>query len=171
MNWKNLSLFFAALCAFAHSTKGDEQPCDSLTARVDKLFAEWDKTNSPGFGLAINRNGTLLYEHGYGMANLELGVPISSASVFPVASISKQFTAMSILLLVERGKLSLDDEVKKFFPEWAYTEQPITIRHLLNHTSGLRDAFTLIGIAAPREDGVSVNDAIAAILARQRGLN
>jgi CubicO group peptidase (beta-lactamase class C family) len=105
------------------------------------------------------------------MANLELGVPITSASVFPVASISKQFTALSILLLVERGKLYLDCEVKKFIPEWTYTEQPITIRHLLNHTSGLRDAFTLIGIAAPCEDGVSVNDAIAEALARQRGLN
>ena len=171
MNRKNLWLVLVAVGALAGATKGDGQTPDSLAARVDKLFAEWDKTNSPGFGLAVSRNGTLVYEHGYGMANLELGVPITSASVFPVASISKQFTALSILLLVERGKLSLDDEVKKFIPEWAYTEQPITIRHLLNHTSGLRDAFTLIGIAAPREDGVSVNDAIAAALARQRGLN
>jgi CubicO group peptidase (beta-lactamase class C family) len=105
------------------------------------------------------------------MANLELGVPITPASVFPVASISKQFTALSILLLVERGKLSLDDEVQKLIPQWAFTEQPITIRQLLSHTSGLRDAFTLIGIAAPREDGVSVNDVIAAALERQRGLN
>lgn len=171
MNWKNLWLVLVAVGALAGATKGYEQTPGSLAARVDKLFAEWDKTNSPGFGLAVSRNGTLVYEHGYGMANLELGVPITSASVFPVASISKQFTALSILLLVERGKLSLDDEVKKFIPGWAYTEQPITIRHLLNHTSGLRDAFTLIGIAAPREDGVSVNDAIAAALARQRGLN
>jgi CubicO group peptidase (beta-lactamase class C family) len=171
MNWKNLWLVLFAVGALASATKGDEQSPDSLPARVDKLFADWNKTNSPGFGLAVSRNGTLLYEHGYGMANLELGVPITSASVFPVASISKQFTALSVLLLVERGKLSLDDEVKKFIPEWAYTEQPITIRHLLNHTSGLRDAFTLIGIAPPREDGVSVNDVIAAALARQRGLN
>jgi CubicO group peptidase (beta-lactamase class C family) len=171
MNWKNLWLVLVAVGALAGPTKGSEQTRGSLAARVDKLFAEWDKTNSPGFGLAVSRNGTPLYEHGYGMANLELGVPITSASVFPTASISKQFTAMSILLLVEQGKLSLDDEVKKLIPEWAYTEQQITIRHLLNHTSGLRDAFTLIGIAAPREDGISVNDTIAAALARQRGLN
>jgi CubicO group peptidase (beta-lactamase class C family) len=112
-----------------------------------------------------------VYERGYGIANLELEVPITSASVFPVASVSKQFTALCILLLVERGKLSLEDDVKKFIPEWSYTERPITLRHLLTHTSGLRDAFSLIGLAAPREDGVSVNDAIAAALARQRGSN
>ena len=168
MTWKNL-LVLIAVGALAGPIKG--QTLEPLAARIDKLFAEWDKTNSPGFGVAISRNGTLLYEQGYGMANLELGVPITSASVFPVASISKQFTALSVLLLVERGKLSLDDEVKKFIPQWAYTEQPITIRQLLNHTSGLRDAFTLIGIAAPREDGSSVNDQIASALARQRGLN
>ena len=171
MNWKNLSFVFVAVNALAIPAGCREQTAGSLAARVDKLFSEWAKTNSPGFGVAVSRNGTLLYEHGYGMANLDLGVPITSASVFPVASISKQFTAMCILLLVERGQLSLHDEVKKFIPQWAYTEQPITIRHFLTHTSGLRDAFTLIGIAAPREDGVSVNDVIAAALARQRGLN
>src|ERR1043166_98127 len=171
MNWKNLSFVFVAVNALAIPAGCREQTAGSLAARVDKLFSEWAKTNSPGFGVAVSRNGTLLFEHGYGMANLDLGVPITSASVFPVASISKQFTAMCILLLVERGQLSLHDEVKKFIPQWAYTEQPITIRHFLTHTSGLRDAFTLIGIAAPREDGVSVNDVIAAALARQRGLN
>jgi len=170
MNCKSLWLLVA--CSALTVEAGPlEQSAASAPARVDKLFADWNRTNSPGFSVAISRNGTLVYEHGYGMANLELGVPITSASVFPAASISKQFTAMSVLLLTQRGKLSLDDEVRKFIPEWAYTKQPITIRQLLTHTSGLRDAFTLLGIAAPREDGVSVNDAIAAMLARQRGLN
>lgn len=171
MNWKELWVGLVAVGAIAFAAKGGEQTSDALATRVDQLFAEWDQTNSPGFGLAVSRNGTLVYERGYGMANLELGVPITSASVFPVASISKQFTALCILLLVERGKLSLDDEVKKFISNWSYTERPITIRHLLTHTSGLRDAFSLIGLAAPREDGVAVNDAIAVALARQRGLN
>ena len=152
--------------------KGASEPsADSLTAQVDKLFSEWDKTNSPGCGIAISRNGTLLYARGYGMANLELGVPITPASVFPAASISKQFTAMSILLLVERGQLSLDDPVWKFIPEWADREHIITIRHLLTHSSGLREAFTLLGLAAPRETPTTINDSIVKILARQRGLN
>src|SRR2546425_2328146 len=105
------------------------------------------------------------------MANLELGVPIPPASIFHAASVSKQFTAMSIVLLAERGQLSLDDEVQKYIPEWADHGSRITIRHLLTHTSGLRDAFMLEGLAPPREDGSDRNDAIVKILARARGLN
>lgn len=144
---------------------------NALTARMDKLFADWDKTNSPGCGVAVSRNGVVVYERGFGMASLELGVPITPASVLPAASISKQFTALSILLLAERGKLSLDDPVWKFIPDWADREHRITIRHLLTHTSGLREAFTLIGMGSPREDRINVNNAIARVLARQRGLN
>jgi CubicO group peptidase (beta-lactamase class C family) len=178
-----MKIFATALCFFVgstiasvlakepDSTKENSLSGESLTTRVDKLFAEWDKSDSPGCSLAISRNGTVVYERGYGIANLELGVHITPGTVFPAASISKQFTAMSVLLLAQRGKLSLDDEVKKFIPEWAYTEHAITIRHLLTHTSGLRDAFTLLGIAASRENGTNVNEAIAAVLARQRGVN
>ena len=168
------SILLIALPALANepdSTKENSSSDQSLTARVDKLFADWDKSDSPGCSLGISRNGTVVYERGYGMVNLELGVQITPGSVFPAASISKQFTAMSVLLLAQRGKLSLDDKVKKFISGWSYTEHPITIRHLLTHTSGLRDVFTLLGIAAPRESGTNVNDAIAAMLARQRGLN
>jgi len=84
-----------------------------------------------------------VYERGYGMANLELGVSITPASVFPAASISKQFTAMSILLLAKRGQLSLDDEVRKYIPEWADHASRITIRHLLTHTSHYRGALPM----------------------------
>jgi CubicO group peptidase (beta-lactamase class C family) len=121
--------------------------------------------------LGIGKNGVPVYERGYGMASLELGVPITPASVLPAASISKQFTAMSILLLAKRGQLSLDDDVQKYIPGWADHGSRITIRHLLTHTSGLRDAFMLQGLAPPREDGSGPNDAILKILARARGLN
>lgn len=172
MNSRTLCpLMIAVTCSIAAQAGSFKQPPESVTVGVDQLFAEWNRTDSPGCSLAVSRNGTVVYEHGYGMANLELGVPITSASVLPAASISKQFTAMCILLLAQRGELSLDDEVKKLIPDWAYREQPITIRHLLTHTSGLRDAFTLLGLAAPREDDVNVNVAIAKALARQRGLN
>jgi len=137
------------------------------TARVDKLFAQWDRADSPGCSLGVSKNGVLVYERGYGMANLELGVPITPASVFPAASISKQFTAMSILLLAKRGQLSLDNEVQKYIPEWADHGSRITIRHLLTHTSGLRDAFTLQGLAPPHEDGGDPNEALLKILARR----
>ena len=105
------------------------------------------------------------------MASLEHGVPNTPATVFPVASISKQFTAMSIMLLAQQGKLSLDDEVWKYVPGWADRDHGITIRHLLAHTAGLRDVFLLIELASPHVDGVNINDALMRILAHQRGLN
>ena len=143
---------------------------DSQSAKVDKLFEPWNKTDAPGCAVGVSHNGAVVYEHGYGMANLERGVPITPETVFPIASISKAFTSMSVLLAAEQGKLSLDDEVQKFIPEWVDREDHITIRHLLSHTSGLRDAFTLLGWAPPSEsDGQ--NEAIVRILARQRGLN
>jgi len=92
-----------------HAAKVKPSHAESVAARVDKLFAEWNRSDSPGCSLGVSQNGVLVYERGYGMANLELGVPITPASVFPAASISKQFTAMSILLLAKRGQLSLDD--------------------------------------------------------------
>ncbi|HVY71628.1 MAG TPA: serine hydrolase domain-containing protein [Verrucomicrobiae bacterium] len=159
-----LVLWATGLAALAEST-------DRSPDLADRLFTEWNKTNAPGCLVAVSRNGEVIYERGFGMANLELGVPITPATILPVASISKQFTALSILLLAQRGQLSLDDEVWKYVPEWADRKHRITIRHLLSHTSGLREAFTLIGLAAPREDGVSVNDAIVKMLARQQGLN
>ena len=166
-------IFGPVLAAFTLTLQanGIEQSSESVAAGVDKLFADWNSTNSPGFSVAVSRNGKLEYERGYGMANLELGVPITPASVLHVASISKQFTAMCILILAERGKLSLDDEARKYVPELPEYGTPLTIRHLLSQTSGLRDAFLLLGVAAPREDGGSVNDAIVKMLARQHGLN
>jgi CubicO group peptidase (beta-lactamase class C family) len=143
----------------------------SVAYRIDKLFAQWNRSDSPGCSLGVSKNGVPVYERAYGMANLELGVPITPASVFPAASISKQFTAMSILLLAKRGQLSLDDAVQKYIPEWADHGSRITIRHLLTHTSGLRDAFMLQGLAPPREDGGDRNEAIVKVLARTRGLN
>jgi CubicO group peptidase (beta-lactamase class C family) len=143
---------------------------DSQSAKVDNLFAAWNKTDAPGCAVGVSHNGAIVYEHGYGMANLERGVPITPETVFPIASISKAFTSMSVLLAAEQGKLSLDDEVQKFIPEWVDREDHITIRHLLSHTSGLRDAFTLLGWAPPSESA-GQNEAIVRILARQRGLN
>ena len=170
MNWRTL---YFALATVALTTRAEllDRSADPTTAAVDRLFAEWKTINAPGCMVAVSRDGQLIFERGYGMANLEVGVPITAATVLPVASISKQFTAMCILLLTQRGQLSLEDEVWKFFPEWADREHRITIRHLLTHTSGLREAFTLIGLASPREDGGNVNDAIVKMLGRQRGLN
>jgi CubicO group peptidase (beta-lactamase class C family) len=105
------------------------------------------------------------------MANLELGVPIARDTVFAIASISKSFTAMSVMLAIEQGKLRLDDDVRKYIPEWADRGDHITVRHLLSHTSGMRDAFGLLGWADPTLSVDLQNETIVRILGRQRGLN
>lgn len=165
---------FIALTVFwkgRNAAKHDPTPAESVAARVDKLFAKWNSSDSPGCSLGVSQNGVPVYERGYGMANLETGAAITPESVFHVASVSKQFTAMSILLLAQRGQLSLDDEVRKYISEWADHGSRLTIRHLLTHTGGLRDVFLLTELAAPREDGVNRNDALVDLLARQRALN
>lgn len=88
-----------------------------MTAKVDKIFEKWNRPTSPGCALGIYQNGQVVYRHGYGMANLNDDVPITPVTVFHVASISKQFTAAAIILLAQRGRLSLDDDVHKYIPE------------------------------------------------------
>jgi CubicO group peptidase (beta-lactamase class C family) len=140
-------------------------------AEIDTLFAEWNTPESAGCGVGVTRNGTMVFERGYGMANLERKVPITPATIFDPASIAKPFTALSIMLLAEEGKLSLDDDVWKHVPEWVDRQDRVTIRHLLAHTAGLRDAFLLIELAPPPAAGVDINEHILRTLAGQRGLN
>src|SRR5258707_7518016 len=90
---------------------------DSLTARVDSVFRAFDRTESPGCALAVFRDGRIAYARGYGMANLELGVPITPRTVFDIGSVSKEFAATAILLLQHEGKLSLSDSLRRYFPE------------------------------------------------------
>jgi CubicO group peptidase (beta-lactamase class C family) len=145
----------------------NESPSVPSSARIDQLFAEYNNPRSPGCSVAISRNGAVVYEHGYGIADLEWSIPITPTTVMGAASISKQFTAMSILLLSQRGKLLLDDDVSKYVPDWADHEHHVTIRHLLTHTSGLREGFGLLGLAGQSQS----NEAMERMLARQHGVN
>ena len=114
---------------------------------VDALFASWDRLGSPGCALAVSRNGNLVYTRGYGYANLDYGIPVVPQSVFDVASVNKQFVAASISMLELEGKLSLDDDVRRWLPELPAYERPIRLRHMIYHTSGLRDYLTLFPLA------------------------
>jgi CubicO group peptidase (beta-lactamase class C family) len=144
---------------------------EALTARVDQVFAPWSKPDSPGCALAVIKDGKIIYQRGYGMADLEHNLAITPASVFYVGSVSKQFTAFAIALLAQQGKLSLDDEVRKHLPELPSYGAPITVRHLLHHTSGLRDYNTLLALAGRRGDEAFNNDDVLEITARQKELN
>lgn len=155
--------FIAFLISFAAA--------DEKTAEVDKLFAKWDSTISPGAALAIIKDGEIIYTRGYGMADLEHNVPITSTSVFRIGSTSKQFTASCIAILALEGKISLDDDIRKYIPELPEYERPITVRHLVHHTSGIRDYLTLSSIAALPDDHFYTPEDSVELLARQKGLN
>jgi CubicO group peptidase (beta-lactamase class C family) len=141
------------------------------TAEMDKIFAKWDSTITPGMSIAIIKDGEIIYERGYGMANLDLNIANSPITVFRIGSTSKQFTAACIAILSLQGKLSLDDNIRKYVPEMPEYEKPITIRHLIHHTSGLRDYLTLEYLAGKSDfDYYTPKDSVAAI-SRQKALN
>lgn len=144
----------------------------SVTAQVDKIFEKWDKRDSPGCALGVYKDGQVIYKRGYGMADLDNDVPITPATVFHVASMSKQFTAASIVLLAQQGKLSLDDDVRKYIPELPDFGERISIRHLVHHTSGLRDQWSLLGLAGWRYSlDLITDDDVMSVMTRQKDLN
>lgn len=116
---------------------------DARALRADSVFQRFDRTDSPGCALGVYQDGKVLYARGYGMASLELGVALSPRSVLDVGSISKQFTAMSILMLQQEGKLSLDDPIRKYIPEMPAYADRLTLRRALSQTSGLRDLYVM----------------------------
>ena len=146
-------------------------PADEKTDKVDKLFSKWDSTISPGAALAIIKDGKIIYKRGYGMANLEHNIPLTSTSVFRIGSTSKQFTASCVAILALQGKISLDDDIRKHIKELPKYEKPITIRHLVHHTSGIRDYLTLSDIAALPNDYFYTPEDSLELLSRQKGSN
>ena len=111
----------------------------SPSARIDSMFARWHTPDSPGAAVLVVQDGKVLHAKGYGMANLEHGIPITTSTVFDIASVSKQFGAMAIALLEADGRLSMDDDVRKYIPELHDFGQRVTIGHLVHHTGGIRD--------------------------------
>jgi CubicO group peptidase (beta-lactamase class C family) len=144
---------------------------DARTAQVDALFTRWAKSDSPGCSVAVMQAGEILYQQGYGMANLEYRIPNRPETIFHVASVSKQFAAAAMLLLESDGKLSLDDEVRKYLPQLHDFGVPIRIHHLIHHTSGLRDQWELLIAAGWRMDDVITLDDILGLVYAQRELN
>jgi CubicO group peptidase (beta-lactamase class C family) len=137
---------------------------------VDSLFAAWNSATSPGCGVGVVQDGRFVYRANYGSANLERGTPIGPRTTFYMASVSKQFAAASVALASLQGKLSLDDDVRKYVPELPDYGRPITVRHLIHHTSGIRDYLGLQTLAG-RLAGVNSDADVIALIARQRALN
>jgi CubicO group peptidase (beta-lactamase class C family) len=144
---------------------------DKASAAVDEVFADFTKAGSPGCSVAVYRNGRIIYAKGHGLANIEEDVALTPESVFDIGSTSKQFTATSVLLLEKQGKLSVNDDVRKYIPELPDYGSKITILHLLNHTSGLRDYLTLMELAGINTDNVTTDEDALQIITRQKALN
>jgi CubicO group peptidase (beta-lactamase class C family) len=171
MKFVRWGVVLAGISLVSCQTRRQTLPPDAAK-QVDKVFEKWDRPDSPGCALGIYKDGQIVYKRGYGMANLNDDVPITPATVFHVASMSKQFTAASILLLAQQGKLSLDDDVHKYIPELPNFGESITLRHLLHHTSGLRDQWSLLELAGWRySQDLITDDDVMSVLVRQRALN
>ena len=139
--------------------------------RIDQIMSKWNIDNGPGASVAVVKDGEVVFSKGYGIANLEYDIPIETNSVFHIASISKQATAFALVLLAEEGKLSLDDDVRKYISEVPDFGTPITLRHLATHTSGLRDQWNLLKMAGWRMDDVITTDQVLKLIAKQKELN
>ena len=160
------AFLFISLVTFAYG-----QIPDSLSKKVDAIFAEYDKTNSPGCALAILKDGKIIYKRGYGMSNMEYNIAITPTSIFHIASISKQFTAAAIIHLSLEGKLSLKDDIRKYIPEVPDFGHTITFNNLIHHTSGIRDQWTLQRLAGWRADDLITEKDILDMLSKQKTLN
>ena len=144
---------------------------DDIRARVDGVFAPWDTVETPGCALGIYREGELVYAHGFGMSNLEHGIPIAPSSIFHIASISKQFTDMCVALLAADGAIDIDDDIRLYVPEVPDFGPTITIRHLIHHVSGLRDQWSLLELAGWREEDLVTEQDVMELVTRQTALN
>ncbi len=171
--------FLPALClgvflfagSLANSGYAQSAAFNDTLQKIDLLFKDWGPS-TPGAAVSISRKGTILYQRAFGMADLEHNVPNTTATVFESGSVSKQFTAAAVLLLVEEGKIGLQDDIRKHFPDFPDYGTVITVEHLLHHTSGLRDWGSVISLSGwPRGTRVYTPAHVREIIWQQKGLN
>src|SRR5258708_3388993 len=128
------------------------------TEEIDAVFADLTKQGSPGCALAVAQSGKIIYQKGYGLANIEEHFAITPQTIFDIGSTSKQFTAASILLLEQRGKLSVQDDIRKYLPEIPDYGYKISIFQVLNHTNRFRDYLKLFEPAGGEFGSVTTSD-------------
>lgn len=159
-------IFFYTFCVTGLFAQTDYE----IERKMDSLFSKYN-TQTAGVAVGVVKNGQLIFKKGYGMANLEYSVPITSKTIFNVGSVSKQFTTFAIYLLEKQGKISLNDDVRKYIPELPIYDKTITIKHLCAHTSGLRDQWSILTLAGWRMDDVITNEQVLKIVTNQKELN
>lgn len=163
-------LVATVVLAAAVPTPAQQLPLETR-ARIDSVFVPFNRTDGPGCALGVVQEGRLTYARGYGMGSPDHGIPLGLRSVFYLASVSKQFTAAAVLIAEHEGLLSLDDPVRAHLTEFPDYDRPVTIRHLLHHTSGVRDYLTLMALAGVPYENVLSDEAMLGLITRQRALN
>lgn len=159
------------LCLWSFGCANHHVPTTTVNAKVDRLFSKWNRPDSPGVAVVVVKDGTVVFQRGFGCSNLEHGIPITPRTVFDAASVAKQFTGLAIAILIEQGKLSLDDDIRKHLPDVPDFGAPITIRHLLHHTSGLRDWPVTLALSGTAWSDPITMGKILGMVSRQRELN
>jgi CubicO group peptidase (beta-lactamase class C family) len=172
ITFKYIAFLVLILYAFAAYTQNSDQQIYEyqIPNKIDSLLSKYNE-NEPGVAIGLVKNNQLMYEKYFGMANLDYGIPIHKETSFHVASVSKQFTAFAILLLEDEGKLSLEDDIRIYLPEMHEFEPKITISHLLNHTSGLKDKYNLLRLSGWTLDDVITNEQVLDLIFNQKTLN
>ena len=166
VNRKILASCIACAALAAHAAAAAPQP-----TAIDAVFSAWTGNDRPGCALAVTQRGAVVYAHGYGMANLEAGLANAPDVVFDIGSVSKQFTAMAVLLLVEDGRLALGDDIRKYLPEIPDYGRVITVADLLHHTSGLRNYTDLFDVVGVPEISLTTRRDAYEMIVRQSGVN
>lgn len=162
----------AALAVLCFSiAAGFQNSPDDKEAQVDRIFTAWNKPDVPGAAVAVVMDGKPLLVRGYGSADPERRTAVTPATLFDAASLAKQFTAAAVLMLEADGQISLQDEVRRYLPEFPDFGRPVTIRHLLYHTSGLRDYGGLVQMSGGRMDDPIISSDVLKLVSRQRELN
>ncbi len=141
------------------------------TQKIDSLFNSWNVPNHPGGTIGIMQNGEVVYSKAFGLASLEYQVPNTKETRFNIASVSKQFTAMGIVLLHQKGLLSIDDEVHKYLPDLPDFGEKITLRQMLHHTSGMRSSYAMLNLAGWRDGDIITNADVYRFMLNQKDLN
>lgn len=154
------------IAAFSFGQTADE----AIDKQVDRLFSKYNSITS-GVAVAVVKDGKIIFKKGYGAANLEYDVPVTTKTVFNAASVSKQFTAFAVYLLEKQGKLSLEDDVRKYIAEIPDSGKTVRIKHLLAHTSGIKDQWALLSLAGWRMDDVITTQHSLRLISRQKELN
>ena len=165
-------VLFGLIAAAEAASQPAEAPAAQVITEIDRIFSRWDSATLPGCTVGVSRDGRPLLTRAYGMADLEHGIANRPESIIEAGSLSKQFTAASVLLLVQQGKVALDDPARKYIPELPDYGTPLTVRHMLTHTSGLRDWGAVEGIVGwPRTSRAYTHAHVLDIVSRQRTTN